>query len=116
MTTNFRTGNAMIRDHLAAHPRALRAVLLTARALRRTPDALSVKEVGQRLRGRAQRGLESNQGLLARSLAGEPKGAPRLPQSGDNPLAVHARRTRPNDGVAGWSEPRQLLFGPSRRR
>jgi hypothetical protein len=34
-----------IRRHLAAHPEALRAVLLTARALRRTPDAVSVKQV-----------------------------------------------------------------------
>jgi pimeloyl-ACP methyl ester carboxylesterase len=32
----------------------------------------------------------------------------------DDPLAVHPRRTRPNDGVAGQSEPRQLLLGPSR--
>jgi plasmid stabilization system protein ParE len=30
---------------LAAHPQALNAVLQTARALRRTPDAVSVKEV-----------------------------------------------------------------------
>jgi hypothetical protein len=30
---------------LAAHPHALSAVLQTARALRRTPDAVSVKEV-----------------------------------------------------------------------
>ena len=30
---------------LAAHPQALKAVLQTARALRRTPDAVSVKEV-----------------------------------------------------------------------
>jgi pimeloyl-ACP methyl ester carboxylesterase len=47
-------------------------------------------------------------------VAGEPKGAPRLPHAGDDPLAVHPRRTRPNDGVAGQSEPRQLLLGPSR--
>ena len=60
-------------------------------------------------------GWSPDQGLLARPVAGEPKGAPRLPHSGGNPLAVHARRIRPNDGVAGWSEPRQLLFGPSRR-
>jgi proline dehydrogenase len=31
---------------LAAHPQALNAVLQTARALRRTPDAVSVKDVG----------------------------------------------------------------------
>ena len=30
---------------LAAHPHALRAVLQTARAVRRTPDAVSVREV-----------------------------------------------------------------------
>jgi hypothetical protein len=30
---------------LAAHPHALNAVLQTARALRRTPDAVSVREV-----------------------------------------------------------------------
>lgn len=30
---------------LAAHPQALNAVLQTARALRRTPDAVSVREV-----------------------------------------------------------------------
>lgn len=30
---------------LAEHPQALNAVLQTARALRRTPDAVSVKEV-----------------------------------------------------------------------
>ena len=42
------------------------------------------------------------------------KAPPRLPHSRNNPLAVHARRTRPNESVAGWSEPRQLLFGPSR--
>jgi plasmid stabilization system protein ParE len=32
---------------LAAHPQALSAVLQTARALRRTPDAVSVKEVAE---------------------------------------------------------------------
>jgi hypothetical protein len=31
---------------LAAHPQALNAVLQTARALRRTPGAVSVKDVG----------------------------------------------------------------------
>jgi hypothetical protein len=31
---------------LAEHPHALSAVLQTARALRRTPDAVSVKDVG----------------------------------------------------------------------
>ena len=30
---------------LAAHPQALNAVLQTARAMRRTPDAVSVKDV-----------------------------------------------------------------------
>ena len=60
-------------------------------------------------------GWSSDQGLLARPVAGEPKGAPRLPHAGDDPLAVHARRARPNDGVAGRPEPRQLLFGASRR-
>jgi hypothetical protein len=30
---------------LAAHPQALNAVLQTARALQRTPDAVSVREV-----------------------------------------------------------------------
>ena len=47
-------------------------------------------------------------------IAGEPERAPRLPHAGDNLLAVHARSTRPDDGVAGWPEPRQLLFGASR--
>ena len=32
-------------SRLAAHPQALNAVLQTARALRRTPDAVSVREV-----------------------------------------------------------------------
>jgi plasmid stabilization system protein ParE len=32
-------------QRLAAHPQALNAVLQTARALRRTPDAVSVREV-----------------------------------------------------------------------
>ena len=54
--------------------------------------------------------------LLARPLAGEPKRAPRLPHAGDNPVAIHSRRTRPSDGVARWSESRQLLFGTSRCR
>ncbi len=45
MTTRFRTGTAMIRDPPCGASRALRAVLLTARALRRTPDALSVKQM-----------------------------------------------------------------------
>jgi plasmid stabilization system protein ParE len=31
---------------LAAHPQALNAVLQTARALRRTPDAVSARDVG----------------------------------------------------------------------
>jgi pimeloyl-ACP methyl ester carboxylesterase len=42
------------------------------------------------------------------------RNALRAPHAGDNPLAVHARSTRPDDGVAGWPEPRQLLFGASR--
>ncbi len=63
----------------------------------------------------SERRLEPDQGLLARPVAGEPERAPRFPHSGDHPLAVHPRSTRPNDGVAGWSEPRQFLFGPSRR-
>ena len=54
-------------------------------------------------------------GPLARPVTGEPKGAPRFPHAGDNAVAVHARCARPNDGVAGRSEPRQLLPGPSRR-
>jgi len=33
------------RRRLAAHPQALNAVLQTARALRRTPDAVTVQEV-----------------------------------------------------------------------
>jgi hypothetical protein len=33
------------RRRLAAHPRALNAVLQTARALRRTPDAISARDV-----------------------------------------------------------------------
>jgi pimeloyl-ACP methyl ester carboxylesterase len=53
-------------------------------------------------------------GLLARPVAGEPKGAPRFSHAGDNPLAVHARRIRPGGGVARRPEPRQLLFGSSR--
>ncbi len=61
-------------------------------------------------------GWSPDQGLLARPVAGESKGAPRLPHAGDDPMAVHARRTPPNDGVTGWSKPRQLLFGPSRCR
>ena len=35
-------------------------------------------------------GWDLIQGLLARPVAGEPKGAPRLPHARDNPLAVHA--------------------------
>ena len=50
------------------------------------------------------------------TIAGEPKGASRFPQAGDDPLAVHARRTRPDNGFAGRPEPRQFLFGPTRRR
>ena len=61
-------------------------------------------------------GWSPDKGLLARSVAGEPKGAPRLPHAGDNPLAVHAWRARPDDGVTGRPEPRQFLFGSSRRR
>ena len=45
-------------------------------------------------------GWTSDPSLLARPVAGEPKGAPRFPHTGDYPLAVHARRTRPNGGVA----------------
>jgi len=33
---------------LAAHPQALNAALQTARALRRTPDAVSARDVGNR--------------------------------------------------------------------
>jgi hypothetical protein len=33
------------RHRLAAHPQALNAVLHTARALRRTPDAISAQDV-----------------------------------------------------------------------
>ena len=54
----------------------------------------------QRLRRRSQRGLDSDQGLLARPVAGEPKGAPRLPHARDNALAVHAGRTRSDGRVA----------------
>ena len=45
-------------------------------------------------------GWNSDQGLLARPVAGEPKGAPRLPHARDNPLAVHAGRTRSDGRVA----------------
>ena len=58
-------------------------------------------------------GWKSNQGLLAGPVASESQGAARLPRTGDDALAVHARRTRPDGGVAGWPEPRQFLFGPS---
>jgi pimeloyl-ACP methyl ester carboxylesterase len=53
---------------------------------------------------------------LGRPIDGKPQRAPRFPHAGDDPLAVHARRSRPNDGFAGRSEPRQLLFSSSRRR
>jgi pimeloyl-ACP methyl ester carboxylesterase len=48
-------------------------------------------------------------------VAGEPKRAPRLPCSGDDPLAVHAWRSRSDHRIAGWPESRQLLFGATRR-
>jgi hypothetical protein len=37
----------LTRRRLAAHPEALRAVLQTARALYRTPDAVSAQDVAQ---------------------------------------------------------------------
>ena len=39
----------------------------------------------------------------------------RLSHARDNPLAVHPWHARPDDGIAGWSEPRQLLPRPARR-
>ena len=51
-----------------------------------------------------------------RSVTGKPKSAPSLPDAGDNPLAVHTRRSGPDGGIAGWPEPRQLLFGAARCR
>ena len=61
-------------------------------------------------------GWSPDQGLLAGSVGGEPKSAPHFPHTGDDPLAIHARRSRPDGGVAGWAKSRQLLFGSSRGR
>lgn len=63
----------------------------------------------QRLRGRAQRRLDSAQDLLAGSVAGQSRRATRAPHAGSDALAVHAWRPRSDDRVTGRPEPRQLL-------
>ena len=52
----------------------------------------------QRLRGRTKRRLESDPGLLGGCFARQSRGAARVPQAGDDRLAVHARCSRHDDG------------------
>ena len=65
----------------------------------------------QRLRGGAERRLEPDPGLLAGAVAGQSRGAPRLPRARDDALAVHPRRARRDDGLSGRLLARQLLSG-----
>ena len=46
----------------------------------------------QRLRGRFERRLEPDPGLLGEPIAGEPRRTPRFPQARDDRLAIHTRR------------------------
>ena len=48
-------------------------------------------------------------------VAGQSRGAARLPHARDDRLAIYARRSRPDDGVAGRILARQLLSGAARR-
>ena len=48
----------------------------------------------QRLRGRPERRLESHPCVLAGAVAGQPGGAPRIPDAGGDALAVYPRRAR----------------------
>src|SRR4029077_477324 len=61
-------------------------------------------------------GLESDSDLLARAVSAKPGGAPQLPRSRNNALAVHARCTRRDRDFSGRLFARQLLFDPPRRR
>ena len=54
--------------------------------------------------------------LLAGSLAGQPRGAARLPDAGDDALAIHPRRARSDPGLAGRLFARQFLSGAAGRR
>ena len=54
-------------------------------------------------------GWNSDPGLLGRRIAEQPRGATRLPQAGDDGLAIHARRLRRDEGVSGRLFARQLL-------
>ena len=48
--------------------------------------------------------------------AGQPRGAARFPEARDDRLAVHARRPRRDERLAGRLLARQFLSGPARRR
>ena len=61
-------------------------------------------------------GLESDPGLLGGRIAKQPRSAARLPQAGDDGLAIHPRRSRRDEGFAGRLLARQFLSGASRRR
>ena len=70
----------------------------------------------QRLRGGAERRLESDPCVLAGAVAGQPGGPARLPDAGGDALAVHPRRARRDRGLPGRLFARQLLPGAAGRR
>ena len=91
-------------------PRALRALRLRLRRADgfphrgETPRAHHRDHLAewQRLRRRAERGLEPDPGLLERPFGGQPRGAPHVAQTGNDTLAVYPWRRRYFIGFARW--------------
>ncbi len=52
-------------------------------------------------RGRSERRLEPDPGLLARRVTGQSRGTARVPDARDGFLAIHARRPRRDGGLSG---------------
>jgi pimeloyl-ACP methyl ester carboxylesterase len=60
--------------------------------------------------------MESDPRLLAGYFARKPGGAARLPEAGDDRVAIYARCAGPDEGLAGRLLARQLLPRPAGRR
>ena len=69
----------------------------------RHPERITalISQNGNALRGRIERGLESDPGLLEGPFPREPRSSPRFPQARSDPVAIHARRTEPRTARAG---------------
>ena len=74
-----------------------------------------ISQNGNAYRGRPERRLEPDPGLLGRRIADQPGRTPRLLGARDDRLAIHARRSRRDGGLSRWLLARQFLPGPARR-